>query len=161
MADAKSDDPIARESTRLDCAAVKSPVVSLDPLQLRTWIPNAIFGAHAFGYADKSRAASFEPFFAARASHLADIRQYSPYELATKDAPPVFVEFPNQDKPPVPGEAQTDPTHSAISGLMLEKKLQSLGVPVEFRYKADGKTGDANVQSYLLRRFSKTPPVAP
>jgi acetyl esterase/lipase len=161
MADPQSSDPIARESTRLDCAAVKAPVVSLDPKQLREWIPNAIFGAHAFGYADLSRAASFEPFFAARETHLADIRRFSPYELVSKDDPPVFVEFPNQDKPPVPGETQTDPTHTAISGLMLERKLQSVGVPVEFRYKNDGKTGNTNVQQYLLRRFSQPSPARP
>jgi acetyl esterase/lipase len=161
MADPRSSDPIARESTRLDCAAVKAPVVSLDPKQLREWIPNAIFGAHAFGYADLSRAASFEPFFAARETHLADIRRFSPYELVSKDDPPVFVEFPNQDKPPVPGEKQTDPTHTAISGLMLERKLQSVGVPVEFRYKNDGKTGNTNVQQYLLRRFSQPSPARP
>jgi hypothetical protein len=59
------------------------------------------------------------------------------------------VEFPNQDKPPVPGEAQTDPNHSAVSGLMLERKLQALGVKVEFRYKGDGRTGHANAQEFL------------
>jgi hypothetical protein len=41
---------------------------------------------------------------------------------------------------------------------MLERKLQSVGVPVEFRYKNDGKTGNANVQQYLLHRFSQPAP---
>jgi acetyl esterase/lipase len=154
MADPQGSDPIARESTRLLCVAVKAPVVSLDPKQLREWIPNSIFSAHAFGYADLSRAASFEPFLAARESHLADIRRYSPYEFASKDDPPVFVEFPNQDKPPVPGEVQTDPSHSAISGLMLERRLRELGVPVELRYKADGRTGHKNVQAYLTQALT-------
>ena len=35
LADAKSDDPIARESTRLYCAAVNGAQVSLDPKELR------------------------------------------------------------------------------------------------------------------------------
>jgi acetyl esterase/lipase len=154
MADPKSSDPIARESTRLFCVAVKAPVVSLDPKQLREWIPNSIFSAHAFGFADLSRAASFEPFLAEREKHLADIHCYSPYEHASKDDPPVFIEFPNQDKPPVPGEAQTDPSHSAISGLMLERRLKELGVPVELRYKGDGRTGHKNVQEYLTQRLT-------
>lgn len=161
MADPQSTDPIARESTRLDCAAVKAPVVSLDPKQLREWIPNSIFSAHAFGFADLSRAASFEPFLAEREKHLADIHRYSPYEFASKDDPPVFVEFPNQDKPPIPGDAQTDPNHSAISGLMLERRLKELGVPVELRYKNDGRTGTTNVQEYLTRRLAQPTPARP
>jgi acetyl esterase/lipase len=151
MAEPGSPDPIARESTRLFCVAVKAPVVSLDPRQVREWIPNAIFGAHAFGFANLSRADSFPPFLAARDSFLADIHRYSPIEQAGKGGPPVFMEFPMQDKPPVPGDPQTDPSRSAISGLMLERKLQALGVPVELRYRGDGGTGDADAQEFLTR----------
>ena len=49
LADPQSDDPIARESTRLYCAAVNGAQVSLDPKQLREWMPNYRYGAHAFG----------------------------------------------------------------------------------------------------------------
>ncbi len=154
MAEPRSADPIARESTRLFCVAAKAPVVSLDPWQLREWIPNSIFSAHAFGFAELSRANSFAPFLAARDSYLPQIRRYSPIEHASADDPPVFMEFPNQDKPPVPGEAQTDPNHSAVSGLMLERKLQSLHVKVELRYKGDGKAGHANVQEFLTHWFT-------
>ena len=49
MANPKSADPIARESTRLYCAAVNGAQVSLDPKELREWIPNYGYGAHAFG----------------------------------------------------------------------------------------------------------------
>jgi acetyl esterase/lipase len=154
MADPQSGDPVARESTRLFCVAVKAPAVSLDPRQLRQWIPNAVFGAHAFGYANLSRAASFEPFLAARESYLEQIRRYSPYELAGKDAPPVFMEFPMQDKRPVPGEAQTDPSHSAVSGLMLQRKLQSLGVAVELQYPGAPRVEDADVRAFLVRMLT-------
>ena len=49
LADPKSDDPIARESTRLYCAAVNGAQVTLDPIPLREWMPNYSYGAHAFG----------------------------------------------------------------------------------------------------------------
>ena len=49
MADPNSKDPIARESTRLYCAAVNGAQVSLDPKDLREWMPNYGYGAHAFG----------------------------------------------------------------------------------------------------------------
>ena len=150
MADPQSTDPIARESTRLYCVAAKAPVTSLDPKQLREWIPNSIFSAHAFGFAGMSRAESFAPFLAARDAHLSQIRRFSPFEFASRDDPPVFMEFPTQDKPPVPGEPQTDPNHSAVSGLMLQRKLESVGVKVELRYRGDGKSGHANIQEFLI-----------
>ena len=49
MADPTSKDPVARESTRLFCAAVNGAQVSLDPQELRQWMPNYRYGAHAFG----------------------------------------------------------------------------------------------------------------
>ncbi|MES2736663.1 MAG: alpha/beta hydrolase fold domain-containing protein [Verrucomicrobiota bacterium] len=151
MAELQSSDPVARESTRLYGVAAKAPVVSLDPQQVREWIPNSNFGAHAFGFAEMTRADSFSSFLAARDSYLPKIKRHSPMEHASSDDPPVFMEFPTQDKPPVPGEAQTDPSHSAVSGLMLERKLQTLGVKVELRYRGDGKTGNANVQEFLTK----------
>jgi len=155
LADPQSADPVARESTRTYAAAVVAPVVSLDPRQVRTWIPNAIFGAHAFGFAEMNRKDSFEPFLAARDKYLPDIKRYSPFELVGKDAPPVFVEFPNQDKLPVRGDPQTDPSHSALSGVMLEEKMKALGASMELRYKNDGRTGHKDIQEYLMDLFSK------
>jgi hypothetical protein len=160
MAEPQSADPIARESTRLATVAAKSPVVSLDPQQVREWIPNSVFGAHAFGYAELSRADSFAPFLAARESHLPQIRRFSPIGFATRDDPPIFMVFPNQDKPPVPGEPQTDPSHSAVSGLVLERTLRPLGVNVVLRYRGDGKSGPASIQEFLVGslRAARTPP---
>lgn len=153
MADPQSPDPVARESTRLFCAAVKAPQTSLDPKQLREWIPNYIYGGRAFGFPGATRAESFEPFLAARDSILTDIQRYSPIEHASKDDPPLFMEFPRQDKAPVAGEKQTDPTHSAVAGLMLQEKLRSLGMESELRYLNDGKTGNADVQEFLHQRL--------
>src|SRR5205807_6713683 len=49
LADPRSEDPVARESTRLYCAAVNGAQTSLDPKELREWMPNYRYGAHAFG----------------------------------------------------------------------------------------------------------------
>jgi acetyl esterase/lipase len=154
MADPKSTDPVAHESTRVCGVAGIAPVVCLDPKLLREWIPNAIFGAHAFGYLNLSRKDSFEPFLAARESYLPDVRRYSPLELVNKNAPPVFIDFPNQDKAPVKGDPQTDPNHSALSGVMLQEKMKALGMSMELRYKGDGKTGHADAQDFLMDLLS-------
>jgi len=56
----------------------------------------------------------------------------------TKDDPPVFLEYPAQKKPPVKGEAQDDPTHSALLGMILMKKLRAANVEAILVYP--GKT---------------------
>ena len=150
MAEPQSDDPIARESTRLFCAAGKAPQTSLDPRQLVEWIPNSEYGGRAFGFPGQSRPDSFAPFLAARDSILPQIQRYSPIEHADENAPPLFMELPARNKHPVAGEPQSDPTHSAVSGLMLQRKLEVLGVNVELRYKDDGKSGNADMQEFLM-----------
>jgi len=72
LADPKSDDPIARESTRLIAAAVNGAQTSLDPAQMREWMPNSTYGGHAFGFAN------FQQFFDGRESILPWIKEYSP-----------------------------------------------------------------------------------
>jgi hypothetical protein len=72
MADPKSSDPIARESTRLWCAAVSGAQTSLDPKQLKEWTPNSRYGGHAFGFMDpndkKTRDTRFAEFLEKRDS---------------------------------------------------------------------------------------------
>ncbi|QDV26389.1 alpha/beta hydrolase fold domain-containing protein [Aureliella helgolandensis] len=153
MAEENSDDLVARESTRLLCAAGKAPQTSLDPQQLKEWIPNYEYGGSAFGFPGATRPDSFALFLAARDSLLPEIQRYSPIEHASQDDPPIFMEFPAQDKAPILGERQTDPTHSAVSGLMLQQRLHALGVDSELRYQGDRKTGSANMQQFLMRQL--------
>ena len=73
LADPQASDPIARQSSRLTCAAVNGAQTSLDPKELREWIPNAIYGGHAFGFAapGRSRPEEFELLIANREKVLA------------------------------------------------------------------------------------------
>ena len=151
MADPASDDPVARESTRLFFTATKAPQTTLDPAELVEWIPNSEYGGHAFGYEGKTRPATFAPFLTNRESHLDAIRLYSPLAHASADDPPAFLLYPAADKPPVKGEPQTDPTHSAVLGLMLREKIDALGGKVELRYPGDGLPGEASLQEALIR----------
>ncbi len=129
MADPKSTDPIARESTRLYCAAVNGAQTTLDPKVVREWMPNARYGGHAFGVrAEKDRDGAFQKFFDDRAKLLPWIEEYSPITHVSAGDPPVFLEYPSQKKPPVKGENQDDPTHSALLGMILMEKLNEAKV---------------------------------
>jgi acetyl esterase/lipase len=120
-ADPKSDDPIARESTRLYCAAVDGAQVSLDPKELREWIPNYGYGAHAFGLK------KFEELQEKRADMLKWIKEYSPIEHLSKDDPPILLYYGGKEAPVV-GTKQADATHSAVMGLKLQERCKEVGV---------------------------------
>ena len=129
LADPKSADPVARESTRLYCAAVNGAQTTLDPQVLREWMPNYRYGGHAFAVRTaKERDGAFQAFFEQREKLLPWIREYSPLTHVTPDDPPIFLEYPSQKKPPVKGENQDDPTHSALLGMILMEKLEAAKV---------------------------------
>lgn len=144
MADAKITDPIARESTRVLFTVTKAPQPSLDPKQLVEWIPNSEYGGHAFGYLGKTRKETFAPFLTNREKHLTDLHEWSPMSHAGADDPPAIILTTKEDKPPVKGEPQKDPAHSAVLGLMLQSVLEPLGVKCEVRHPLD----DGRLRAY-------------
>lgn len=125
LADPASGDPVARESTCLACVAVMGPQTTLDPKQMKEWIPNSGYGAHAFGKK------SFADFLAARDEIMPWIKEYSPYELASADDPQVALYY---NQPPALGEVQKDPTHSANFGVKLQERCRELRIGCELVY---------------------------
>jgi acetyl esterase/lipase len=125
LADPTSQDPIARESTRLTFAAVNGAQTTLDPHQMREWTPNSRYGAHAFGLK------SFEEFHSKRESIKDFIAEYSPYALVTADDPAVYLFYNNA---PELGKDQKDPTHTANFGVKLQEHVRAAGVECELVY---------------------------
>ncbi|MBM3998366.1 MAG: alpha/beta hydrolase [Planctomycetes bacterium] len=155
LADPTSGDPIARQSSRLTCAAVTGAQTSLDPTQLREWIPNAVYGGHAFGFAEKgrSRADEFDLLIQKREEVLPWIREYSPIELVTSDDPPLFLDYPNQKTPPEIGRQEPDPTHSAMYGVAFAEKMKAAGVEVVVSYPGSVDTTYGSVTTFLIRKL--------
>ncbi|MFO0879603.1 MAG: alpha/beta hydrolase [Gemmataceae bacterium] len=148
MADPKSDDPVARESTRLYCAAVNGAQTSLDPKELREWMPNYGYGAHAFGLPN------FKSLIENREKVLKWIKEYSPIEHASKDDPPIGL-FYGGDKDSKKGDLPKDPTHSPLLGLLLEQKLKDLGVDVIVVYPGRPNSKYKGSADYLIDYLKK------
>jgi acetyl esterase/lipase len=127
LADPDNDDPISRESTRLYCAAVNGAQVSLDPKELREWMPNYGYGAHAFGLPN------FQSLFDNREKVLNQIREYSP----------------------VVGSSPKDPTHSGIMGVKLEERLKAVGVDVVLVHPGRKHPDYNGAAAYLIDRLLK------
>ena len=156
LADPKSEDPVARQSTRLYTVAVTGAQTTLDPKVLREWIPNYRYGGHAFAIrTDKERDGAFQKFWEKRDELMPKIRQYSPLEQVSKDDPPIYLEYPSQKKPAVKGENQEDPTHSALLGMILMEKLKEAGVEGLLVYPDAPNDKYKNSQAWLIERLKR------
>ncbi len=152
LADPKSDDPIARESTRLLCAAVTGAQTTLDPKQMKEWTPNSKYGGHAFGFKGDpaQKLSQFDEFLAKRDTILPWIAEYSPYALVTSDDPPIYLTF---GAAPALGQEQKDPTHTANFGVKLQEHCKANKVECELNYPGATDIKHATVGEYLIARL--------
>jgi acetyl esterase/lipase len=144
LADPKSDDPVARESTRLTCAAVSGAQTCLDPKLMKEWMPNSKYGGHAFGLGD------FNAFLEAREKIMPWINEYSPYHNVTKDDPAVALYY---GAAPAMGQEQPDPTHSANFGVGLQEKCKEAGVECHLVYKDSPDQEYPAIADFLLAKL--------
>ena len=111
---------------------------SMDPQEMKEWIPNSRYGAHAFGYRN------FADWLAHRAECLADIERISPAALARKinpaRAPQIFLQY---GAPLKPGEIAKDPTHSPVFGEKFRELCAGRGIPCKVNYGGKAYFGDA------------------
>ncbi len=155
MADPKSSDPVARESTRLWCAAVSGAQTTLDPQQMQAWTPNSRYGGHAFGFMPdpndtKTRDTQFAAFLAGREAVLPFIKKYSPYEHVSADDPPIYM---NYSTPPNIGQVERDPTHTANFGVKLQERLNQDHVACELVYPGAPDVKHATYLAYIIDKL--------
>lgn len=148
LADPTSSDPVARESTRLYCAAVEGAQSSLDPKELLEWMPNYTYGAHAFGL--KNIGEMVEQ----REKILPWIKTYSAIELVTKDDPPIGLYYGGV-KGAKRGEEHPDPTHSPMLGLLLAERLKQAGVEHVLVYVDQPNPKLPNANAFLIEYLKK------
>jgi acetyl esterase/lipase len=144
MADAKSADPIAQESTRLKCVLTFVPQTTLDLPLAREWIPNNNYGHHAFAIMNYQEGVDqqekLKPW----------VEEYSPLSLVSSDDPPVYLFY---DSAPALGQPAKDPPHSANWGVKLAEKLKAAGVECEFNYQGSQGIKHPDIFSFLTEKL--------
>ena len=158
LADPKSEDPVARESTRLLFAAVNGAQTTLDPAQMKEWTPNSRYGGHAFGFTGDpaKKISQFDEFLAKRETILPWIAEYSPYALVSKDDPPVYLHY---SSPPALGKEEKDPTHTSNFGVKLREHCVANGVVCELVYPEAPGVKHPTILEYLTANLKA--PAAP
>ena len=142
LANPKSKDPVARESTRLTCIAVDNGQSSYDPrFAEKIGIPRPNFERHPF----------FFPFYAITAEQIDTPKAYKRYEEAapitylTKDDPPAMLNYN------LPNETVTEKTslsqivHHPKFGIALKEQMDKLGIEciVQYLGHPEGKRTEA------------------
>jgi hypothetical protein len=148
LADPTSSDPVARESTRLYCAAVEGAQSSLDPKELLEWMPNYTYGSHAFGLKN------IKEMVEQREKILPWIKMYSAIEHVTKDDPPIGLYYGGV-KGAKRGEKHPDPTHSPMLGLLLAERLKQAGVEHVLVYVDQPNPKLPNANAFLIEYLKK------
>ena len=148
LANPKSADPVARESTRLSCALTLGAQTSLDPLQMKQWTPNNDYGYHAFALT------TYQEFLDKREKLMPWILDYSPYAVLTADAPPVYLSY---DSAPALGQPCKDPVHSGNLGAGLAEKLRKLGVEHELNYPGAIGLRHPDMFGFLIDKLKGAP----
>lgn len=131
LADPESDDPIARQSTRLTCIAVDNGQSSYDPrFAEKIGLPRPNFERHSF----------FLPFYAITADEIDTPRAYQRYEEAaaityvSADDPPALLDYRFANVDVDENSSLGLVVHHPKFGIALKERLDELGIECLVQY---------------------------
>lgn len=151
LADAKSDDPVLRESSRLQAAVGLSPPVCLELPRAMEWVGPKLAGhlmmARAVGVASSDevlkRYAEFEPV----------LRECSPLTHVSSDDGPMLLSFPRID--PLPAETPGSAIHHAVFGEKFQEASRAAGIPCILRIEDQMPADVPTAEDFLVRELTK------
>ena len=130
MADPNSDDPIARESTRLTCVATSGGQTTMD----FTWWQKHIPGCEN----EKPRRKPEESFdFKSEEELRAIIADISALSIISADDPPIYMQYGQKPDDPVPSDpkrARGWKIHHVMFGIKLKERMDELGVEANLQH---------------------------
>jgi acetyl esterase len=140
MADADSDDPVSRQSTRVSCAFVMQAQTAYDPRFIREHIPGK-------AWTDPP----LEQLFGIDSDELDALpeEKYKLFELCspinhlTADDPPITLSYNGSADPAEAEQSIGKGIHHPIFGLKLKEKADKLGVPCTVLTEQRGIDSDA------------------
>lgn len=151
LADPKSDDPVKRESTRIQAVGTFGGQGTYDPIRIkeliggRAWEHPSIFKVYGVTTAEEALHPTAEK------QKLYD--ESSADSHLTKDDPPLYMVY-NEADGPLPADARPGQgIHHPNFGRDLKKKMDELQIENVFVYAPDAK--DRNVNSEMLEFFQK------
>ena len=137
LADAKSDDPVLRQSTRLSCAIGNGCQTSYDPRWIKEHIGGKAYEHPALG---QLFGVQGDTLTAEKAFLLYE--ESSPLRHLTKDDVPVMVTYGKDDPSDKPGAG----IHNEKFGAALKEAMDKLGLACEFKAGRDSQNMKAQIE---------------
>ena len=147
LADAKSKDPIVRESTRISAAVVYGAQSSYDPRFIKK-----LFNTNQVDSA-------LIPFFGMKRAEDVDNPKFHPlFEEASvinhlsKDDVPLLLYYPQANEPLGPNSSGKQHIHHPKFGIVLKEKMDKLKIECVLKLRKDyppGTERDKQVQDYM------------
>lgn len=125
LANPNANDPIERESTRVQGAGVVSAQTSIDPKVIEPWIGPKVFLSMIYRAVGEK---SIEDALKNYAQHEAVYTEFSPINHLTRDDPPLFLEY--DDRPEfmaLPATSFNYGIHHGMFGIKFKEKSAAVG----------------------------------
>jgi len=146
LADPESEDPVARQSTRILGAAVIKAQSTIDP-----WLVDKRVGSSASHHEmiwGTVGAPSLQALFENWDSYKAISLECSPLTHVTRDDPPVFAVYGENTPAPV----EEDGIHHVEFGRILKEKCASLGLECTIEFHGKQSRQEA-LEAFMMERF--------
>ena len=157
LANPQSDDPVERESTRVQGAGVLSAQTSIDPKVIEPWIGPKVFLSMIYKAVGED---SLEAMLQNYSKHEALYEEFSPINHLSKDDPPLYLESP--DKPEfmeLPATSFNYGIHHGLFGIKFKEKSAEVGHnKVELRIKDhDESKKYASIDDFIIKTLLGEP----
>ena len=124
LADPDSKDPVARESTRVQGAAVGGGQVSIDPKVIEPWLGPNVLKHNMINMAVGEK--TIEGALKNYEKHKALYHEFSPYNHMSKGDPPLLMTYGNDMT--VPSKSAGHGIHHPVYGVKMKEKADAAGV---------------------------------
>ncbi len=124
LADPKATDPVLRESTRVQGAAVAGGQTSIDPGVIKEWLGPNVLKHRMINMAvgEKTMEGALKNY----AKHEALYKEFSPYNHMSNDDPPLLMTYGNDMT--LPSKNAGHGIHHPVYGVKMKEKADKVGV---------------------------------
>ncbi len=150
MADPKSSDLIARQSTRVTAAAVAGGQTSIDPKVIEGWLGPNVLKHNMINRAvgEKTIDGALKNYEKHRELYV----EFSPYNHLSKDDPPLLMTYGNNMK--LPSQNAGHGIHHPVYGVKMKEKADRVGSECHLLIKGVSKSAKyANTNEFLLDKL--------
>jgi len=122
LADPDSEDPVKRESSRVQGISVRGAQTAIDPKLIEPWLGPKVFHPMIYKAVGED---SIEDALANYAKHEATYKKFSAYYHLTKDDPPMYLGYKGDVA--VPAKNLGHGIHHGLFGVKLKEKSSEVG----------------------------------